>query len=63
MILSDLRYVFTRLRGIYTRDEARLWLYARHPQLGGARAMDVIASGRTGEVLTVIERLEASAVI
>jgi predicted transcriptional regulator len=47
----------------YTRDEARLWLYSRHPQLGSERAVDVIAAGRAEEVLTVIERLDSAAFI
>ena len=61
LMLSDLHYVVNRLRDSYTRDEARLWLYSRHPQLDGERAVDVIAAGRAEEVLTVIERLDSAA--
>lgn len=63
LMLSDLHYVVNRLRDSYSRDEARLWLYARHPQLAGERAIDLVASGRAEEVLTVIERLDSLAVI
>lgn len=63
LMLSDLHYVTTRLREVYTREETRIWLYARHPQLNGQRALDLIASGDAETVLTVIERLDASAVI
>jgi transcriptional regulator with XRE-family HTH domain len=63
LLLSDLHYVANRLRDSYGRDETRLWLYARHPQLNGERAMDVIANGRAEEVLTVLERLDSSAFV
>ena len=61
LVLSDLHYVAHRLREFYTRDETRLWLFARHPQLGGGRAVDLINEGRTEDVLTVLERLDAGA--
>lgn len=63
LVLSDLHYVVNRLRDSYTRDETRLWLYARHPQLAGERAIDLVASGRAEEVLTVIERLDSLAAL
>lgn len=63
LVLSDLHYVVNRLRDSYTRDETRLWLYARHPQLSGERAIDLVASGRAEEVLTVIERLDSLATL
>jgi transcriptional regulator with XRE-family HTH domain len=59
LILSDLRYVVSRLREYYTADEIRAWLYARHPQLGGARAVDLINQNRSEEVLRVLDRLDA----
>ena len=58
LILSDLHYVVGRLRDYYTSDEIRTWLYARHPQLDGERAIDLINEDRTVEVLNVIGRLE-----
>ncbi len=58
LILSDLYYVVSRLREYYSADEIRTWLYARHPQLAGDRAIDFIHDDRTVEVLHVIDRLE-----
>jgi Protein of unknown function (DUF2384) len=63
LLLSDLHYVSSRLRDSYSRDETRLWLYARHPQLGGERAIDVLAAGRAEDVLTVLERLDSAAFV
>lgn len=58
LILSDLYYIVGRLNEYYTPDEVRAWLYARHPQLGGERAMDLIHNDRSLEVLAVIDRLD-----
>lgn len=59
LILSDLHYVVGRLREYYTADEIRTWLYARHPQLDGARAIDLINQNRSEDVLRVLDRLDA----
>lgn len=58
LILSDLYYIVGRLNEYYAPEEVRAWLYARHPQLGGERAMDLIHGDRTLEVLAVIDRLD-----
>ncbi|MGB0694234.1 MAG: hypothetical protein ACPGOY_01205 [Rhodospirillaceae bacterium] len=58
LILSDLYYIVGRLNEYYTPEEVRMWLYARHPQLGGERAMDLIHNDRSIEVLSVIDRLD-----
>ena len=58
LILSDLYYIVGRLNEYYTPDEVRAWRYARHPQLGGERAMDLIHNDRSLEVLAVIDRLD-----
>lgn len=58
LILSDLYYIVGRLNEYYTPDEVRAWLYARHPQLGGERAMDLIHNDRSLEILAVIDRLD-----
>lgn len=58
LILSDLHYIVARLQNYYTPDEIRTWLYARHPQLGGERAIDFIHQDRTIEVLNIIDRLD-----
>ncbi len=58
LFLSHLHYIVGRLSEHYTPGEVRAWLYARHPQLGGERAMDLIHSDRSLEVLAVIDRLD-----
>ena len=61
LILSDLHYVVMRLSEYYSAEEIRAWLYARHPQLEGARAIDRIHEDRSEEVLNILERLDADA--
>ena len=61
LVLSDLHYIVGRLRDYYTSEEIRMWLYARHPQLGGERAIDLINDERSEEVLGVLDRLDAGA--
>lgn len=58
LVLSDLLYVVGRLSEYYSPDEIRSWLYARHPQLNGERAIDLIHDRRTIEVLKVLDRLD-----
>ena len=60
-VIAELRYVVDRLSEFYTADETRLWLHTPHPMLNGLRAIDLINTGRTDEVLAVIESLEAGA--
>lgn len=60
-LIAELRYVVDRLAEYYDADETRLWLHTPHPMLNGERAIDLINSGRTEEVLGVIEALEAAA--
>jgi transcriptional regulator with XRE-family HTH domain len=60
-LIAELRYVVDRLSEFYTPDETRLWLHARHPMLKGERAIDLINSDRTEDVLAVIESLDAAA--
>jgi transcriptional regulator with XRE-family HTH domain len=60
-ILSDLHYIVRRLDEYYNAEEIRAWLYARHPQLEGERAIDLILQNRSEEVLRVLERLDAEA--
>ncbi len=62
-VLSDLHYVVGRLEEYYTPEEIRIWLYARHPQLDGERAIDLIRQDRSEEVLRVLERLDAEAYV
>jgi hypothetical protein len=58
MVISDLRFVVDRLAEFYPPDEARIWLCSKHPLLNGGRAIDLILTGRTDEVLAVIESLD-----
>lgn len=59
LIISDLYYVVGRLGEYYDRDEIRAWLYARHPQLDGARPIDLIHDNKSIDVLRVLDRLDA----
>ncbi|MHC8508714.1 MAG: antitoxin Xre/MbcA/ParS toxin-binding domain-containing protein [Rhodospirillales bacterium] len=61
IILSDLHYIVDRLEEYYTPEETRAWLYARHPQLDGERAVDVICQKRAEEVVSILDRLDAGA--
>lgn len=45
----------------YEPDEARLWLFSPHRDMEGKRPVDLIASGRMDEVLTIIDRLQSAA--
>jgi len=59
LILSNLHYIVGRLQEYYSADEIRIWLYARHPQLDGERAIDLINRGDSERVLHVLDRLDA----
>src|SRR5215475_12054639 len=59
LVLSDLHFIVRRLSEYYTADEIRTWLFALHPQLNNERAIDLINSHRTVEVLRIIDRLDA----
>ena len=63
LIMSDLSYVVMRLSEYYGSEEVRAWLYARHPQLDGARAIDLIHDERTEEVIAILDRLDADAYV
>jgi transcriptional regulator with XRE-family HTH domain len=63
LVLSDLYYVVDRLQEYYTAEEIRTWLYARHPQLNGERAIDLINQNRSEDVLRVLDRLDAEVYI
>ena len=63
LIMSDLSYVVMRLSEYYSHEEVRAWLYARHPQLEGRRAIDLIHDERTEEVIAILDRLDADAYV
>lgn len=61
LILSDLAWVAMRLNEYYGREEVRAWLHARHPQLDGRRAVDLVRDGQTEDVIATLDRLDADA--
>ena len=63
LILSDLHYVVMRLTSYYSPEEIRAWLYARHPQLGGQRAIDLIYEDKSEEIIGILDRLDSDAYI
>jgi transcriptional regulator with XRE-family HTH domain len=63
LVLSNLYDFVSRLRVFYAPAEIRMWLYARHPQLDGARAIDCVGQKKPEDVLRMLNRLEADAYI
>ena len=63
LILSDLAYVVMRLGEYYSVEEVRAWLFARHSQLAGRRAVELIRDDRTEDVIAILDRLEADAYV
>jgi putative toxin-antitoxin system antitoxin component (TIGR02293 family) len=61
--LLEFDYLTERLAEFFEPDDARLWLFAPHPQLNGERPADLVAKGRQREVLAVIARLQDSAFV
>lgn len=59
--LLELHYVAQRLRDVYTREGAEIWLHGRKRSLDGRRPIDMLAEGAYDEVLDAIERLSAGA--
>lgn len=59
LVLSDLHFIVQRLSDYYSADEIRIWLYARHPQLEGQRAIDLINQNRSENVLRILDRLDS----
>jgi hypothetical protein len=60
-ITNDLAQVARRLGEHDSSYEVQTWLHARHPQLDGARAIDLIRDGRSAELLAILDRLDADA--
>ena len=57
LVLSDLRFVVSKLAEFYSPDETRTWLNARNELLDGRRAIEMINDGETEPVIEAIERL------
>ena len=62
-LLLDLDWLASQLADFYEPDEARLWLFARHPLLGGDRPFDRIKTGQMDDVLALIDQLRSGAVV
>ena len=62
-LLLDLDWLISQLSDFYQPDEARLWLYSRHPLLDAARPYDRIKEGSMDEVLQLIDQMRSGAVI
>jgi len=60
LFIFDLRYVVDRLAEFYSPDETRIWLYARHPLLGGANTINLIGRGGADRVLVAIDSLSGA---
>lgn len=61
LLLANLHYIVSRLGDYYSDGEIRLWLYAAHPQLEGRRAIDLIMSGDSDQLISILDRLDADA--
>lgn len=61
--LLEFDYLTERLAEFFEPEDARLWLFAPHPQLKGERPADLVARGRQKEVLAIIARLQDSAFV
>jgi uncharacterized protein (DUF2384 family) len=59
--LLALEWLVEQLAELYSPDEARLWLFSRHPLLDGRRPADLIAEGHAEDVLALIDQLRDGA--
>jgi transcriptional regulator with XRE-family HTH domain len=58
--LLFLEWVASQLAQFYDPETARLWLFAHHPMLGGARPADRIAAGDFDTVLALLDQLQSA---
>jgi transcriptional regulator with XRE-family HTH domain len=61
--LLDLDWLIQQLADFYEGEEARLWLFSRHPLLNLDRPYDRIRQGRIEDVLALVEQLQTGAVV
>ena len=59
--LLDLVWIVERLSELYVAEEARIWLYSRHPQLAGDRPADRIQKGDINPVLEIVDQMHSGA--
>lgn len=61
--LLRLERLTDQLGRVYTPDEARLWLFSPHADVGGERPADLIRGDRMDEVLAILDQLRSVAYI
>ena len=61
--LRRLERLTDQLGRVYTPDEARLWLFSPHADMGGERPADLIRGDRMDEVLAILDQLRSVAYI
>ena len=57
--LEGVEFVLGRLLDLYERDVAVDWLLGTNAQIGDRRPIDLLAAGRTAEVLLAVQADEA----
>jgi len=60
-LAADLRAVVEKLQALYADEEAVEWISEEHKLLGDETVIDLILDGRAGEVMELLDRLEAGA--
>lgn len=61
--LLTLNYIAKEMTEFLPPEEARIWLYRPHTQLGGRSPADVIEAGRTDDVLELIDQIASGAFV
>ncbi len=59
--VDSVEFVLSRLLRSYRRETAMKWLFGFNAHLGDARPIDLLARGRTWEVIRAVEADEAGA--
>jgi len=59
--LLELEFFLAELSELYSPEEAKLWLFSPHKLLGGETAAARIQSGRTQDVLALLDQLRSGA--
>ena len=58
-LIGQLHFIVDRLAVLFAPNGIRQWLHGAHPALRGERPLDLIRRGRTADVLSAIEALDA----
>ncbi len=59
--ILKLEWILDQLSQFYDPEDAKLWIFAPHPELDGGSPANAIRAGQTEEVLAIIDRLQAAA--